>query len=284
MNNFYFKKEDVYKIFEKIKIGLNSDKKNIEKAFELDYKEWEYEVDFNKIIKQIDLIKEKDYLPVFSKEEIVDGIGRICLICNQNPYLIFNFILSAIYTNNKVEIVLEDKMLASNKAIIESIKKVFNSMKLDKEILTYLELTNKDDIVSYQDKYDLIYYLGNKSSYINFIKRIHIDTKFQNFGEVDLYTDSKEFKEVIVEIDKWAYLNEIKINIYNSDIDETIKEINKLNNTNGISIIFSKDMDKISKFIKNVKSERVYVNTDFIKDYKFETNLNNLVYKKVVEY
>lgn len=284
MNNFYFKKEKVLDIFENIKKELVSDKKIIEEAFKLDYSEWEYEVNFDKIISQVDLIKEKDYLPVFSKEEIVDGIGRICLICNQNPYLIFNAILSCIYTNNKIEVILENKMLASNKVLIESLQKSLKKAKVDEDTLTYIELTNKDDVISYQDKYDLIYYLGNKSSYINFIKRIHIDTKFQNFGEVDLYTDSKEFKEVIVEIDKWAYLNEIKINIYNSDIDETIKEINKLNNTNGISIIFSKDIDKISKFIKNVKSERVYVNTDFIKDYKFETNLNNLVYKKVVEY
>lgn len=284
MNNFYFKKEKVLDIFENIKKELVSDKKIIEEAFKLDYSEWEYEVNFDKIISQVDLIKEKDYLPVFSKEEIVDGIGRICLICNQNPYLIFNAILSCIYTNNKIEVILENKMLASNKVLIESLQKSLKKAKVDEDTLTYIELTNKDDVISYQDKYDLIYYLGNKSSYIDFIKRIHIDTKFQNFGEVDLYTDSKEFKEVIVEIDKWAYLNEIKINIYNSDIDETIKEINKLNNTNGISIIFSKDIDKISKFIKNVKSERVYVNTDFIKDYKFETNLNNLVYKKVVEY
>lgn len=284
MNNFYFKKEKVFDIFENIKKELVSDKKIIEEAFKLDYSEWEYEVNFDKIISQVDLIKEKDYLPVFSKEEIVDGIGRICLICNQNPYLIFNAILSCIYTNNKIEVILENKMLASNKVLIESLQKSLKKAKVDEDTLTYIELTNKDDVISYQDKYDLIYYFGNKSSYINFIKRIHIDTKFQNFGEVDLYTDSKEFKEVIVEIDKWAYLNEIKINIYNSDIDETIKEINKLNNTNGISIIFSKDIDKISKFIKNVKSERVYVNTDFIKDYKFETNLNNLVYKKVVEY
>ena len=284
MNSFHFKKEEVDKILESIKKGLNSDKKNIEKAFELDYKEWEYEVDFNKIINEIDFVKEREYLPVFSKEEIVDGIGKICLICNQNPYLIFSFILCAIYTNNKVEVVLENKMLASNKAIIKSIEKVLNAIKLDRDTITYIELTNKDDIISYQDKYDLIYYFGNKDSYISFIKRINIDTKFENFGEVNLYTDSKEFKEAVVEIDKWAYLNEMKINIYNSDIDEAIEEINRLNNTSSISIIFSKNMDKISNFIKNVKSKTIYVNTDFTKDYIFETNLNNLVYKKIVKY
>ena len=68
--------------------------------------------------------------------------------------MIFNFILSSIYTNNKVEIVLEDKMLATNKALIEVIKKALKEAKANKDILSYRELSNKDDIVSYQDNYD----------------------------------------------------------------------------------------------------------------------------------
>ena len=284
MNNYYFKKENVLDIFESIRKGLVSDKKEIEKAFDLDYTEWEYKVDFNQIINQIDLIKEKEYLPIFSKEKIIDGIGKLCLICNQNPYLIFNFILSSIYTNNKVEVILEDKMLATNKVLIESIKKVLKNLNLDNDTVNYLEVVNKDEIISTQNKYDLIYYFGNKESYINFIKRIHVDTKFENFGEIYLYSDSKDYKENIVEIDKWSYLNEIKVNIYNSNIDDAIKEINKFNNINKMSIIFSKDMEKISKFIKEVKSEKIYVNINSVSNYKFETNLNNLVYEKVVEY
>ena len=284
MNNYYFKKENVLDIFESIRKGLVSDKKEIEKAFDLDYTEWEYKVDFNQIINQIDLIKEKEYLPIFSKEKIIDGIGKLCLICNQNPYLIFNFILSSIYTNNKVEVILEDKMLATNKVLIESIKKVLKNLNLDNDTVNYLEVVNKDEIISTQNKYDLIYYFGNKESYINFIKRTHVDTKFENFGEIYLYSDSKDYKENIVEIDKWSYLNEIKVNIYNSNIDDAIKEINKFNNINKMSIIFSKDMEKISKFIKEVKSEKIYVNINSVSNYKFETNLNNFVYEKVVEY
>ena len=284
MNDFYFKKEKVLEIFDIIKNELKSNKKTLEKAFKLDYKEWEYEIDFDRIINQIDSIKEKEYLPTFSKEKIIDGIGKICLICNQNPYLIFNFILSSIYTNNKVEIVLEDKMLATNKALIEVIKKALKEAKANKDILSYRELSNKDDIVSYQDNYDLIYYFGNKASYINFTKRIHIDTKFENFAEINLYYDSKEFKDIILEIDKWAYINEIKVNLYDSNVDEAIKHINKLNNTSIISIIFSKDMDKISKFIKEVKSEKIYVNSNFTKDYEVEVDLNNLVYRKTIKY
>ena len=284
MNSFYFSKEKTNEVFSKIKKDLISNKNQIKKAFKLDYKEWEYDVDYDRIINEIDLFKGKEYLPIFSKEKIVDGIGKICLICNQNPYLIFNFILSALYTNNKVEVILENKMLASNKVLIESIKKSVNELKLDKDLITYTEVLNKTDIIFNQDKYDLIYYFGIKEDFLNFRKRIHIDILYENFGELNLYFDSKEYREEVVEINKWAYLNEIKVNIYNDSLEKSIKQINKLNNINKMTIIFSKDLDKITRFIKEVKSEKIYININPTKNYRFETNLNNLIYNKIIEW
>ena len=110
MNNYYFKKDKVDKIVDLIKKELLESKSTIQKAFEIDYKEWEYDLNFEKFIGIIESMKSKEYLPKFSKEEIIDGVGKIALLCNQNPYLIFNFILSILYTNNKVEVMLENKM------------------------------------------------------------------------------------------------------------------------------------------------------------------------------
>ncbi len=229
-------------------------------------------------------MKNKEYLPKFSKEEIIDGIGKIALLCNQNPYLIFNFILSALYTNNKVEVVLENKMIATNKVITELVRKVLSLQKIDDDTVTYVEVVNKEEIISSQENYDMIYYFGNKSSYLNFTKRIHVDSKFEEFGEINLYSDSTQFKEQIVEIDKWAYLNEIKVNIFNKDINEAIERINKLNSINKMTIIFSKDLDKVTKFVKEVKSEFIFVNINSTNNYRYETNLNNLVYKKIIKW
>ena len=282
MNEFYFKKEKVNQIFNDIRKCLIEDKRTIQKAFDLDYKEWEYKVEFDKMINQIDSFKEKEYLPKFSKEKIVDGFGKIALICNQNPYLIFNFILSAIYTNNKVQVVLENKLLATNKVLIEIIKKALKTAKVDEDTITYIELTNKDNIIQKQDAYDLIYYFGNKEEYITFTKRIHIDTRFEEFGEINLFADSTEYKEHIIEIQKWAYLNEFKINLYSKEIDKAIKEINKLNNISKMTIIYSKNVETISKFIKEIKAENIFVNKNPVEEYKFGTNLNNLVYEKKI--
>lgn len=282
MNNYMFKKENVLNLFEKIKTEFIKGKNVLEKGFELDYKEWEFKTDFDKIIEIVDNMKDKEYLPVFSKEKIVDGIGVIGLISNENPYLILEFILSCIYTNNKVKVVLTNKLFASNRVIIECIMKVIKNEKLDLDTVTFIEVTSKDKVIGMQDEFDLIYYFGNKEEYIDYSKRLHIDSKFENFGEMYVYIDSDDFKTYLLEIDKFAYINEIKVNYYTESLDIASKRINNKNNINKISVIFTKNIEKAYEFIKTIKSENVYININPCEYMKFETNLNNLVYSKKI--
>ena len=282
MNNYMFKKEKVLNLFDKIKEEFIKGKKVLEKGFDLDLKEWDIKIEFEKVIQIIDNMKNNEYLPVFSKEKIIDGIGRIGLVSNGNPYLILNFVLSCIYTNNKVDVILTDKMLASNKVLLECIIKVFKSEKLDLNTVTFTEVVSKDKVIGMQDEYDLLYYGGDKEEYINYSKRLHIDSKFENFGEMYVYIDSEEFKSYLLEIDKFAYINEIKVNYYTESLDKASKRINNKNNINKISVIFTKNIEKAYEFIKTIKSENVYININPCEDIKFETNLNNLVYSKNV--
>ena len=282
MNDYYFKKEKTIEFLNNIKEGFKENKKSLEKAFKLDFDEWENEISFEKLLSIIDEIKEKEYLPKFTTKEIVDGFGKIILICNQNPYLILNFILSCIYTNNKVTVVLEEKMLATNKCMIEVIKKKIEKLKLDSDTVDYIETEEKDKVIRYQDNYDLLYYFGNKQDYLQFIKRIHIDSKFENFAEIYVYIDSKDFKNEFINIDKFAYLNDIKVKYFNLDLENSIKDINKFNNINKLASIFTKNIDKAYEFLKQVKSENVYINKNPCEAFKYETNMNNLVYTKKI--
>ena len=282
MNNYLFKKEKALDLFEKIKKELLTGRKTIEKGFELDLKEWEFKVEFDKIISVLDNMKEKEYLPLFSKDKIVDGIGKICLVSNGNPYLIFEFILSCLYTNNKVKVTLTDKLLASNRVLIECIIKVLKNEKCDDDTVSFIEVVSKDKVIGLQDEFDLLYYFGNKEEYLNYTKRLHIDSKFENFGEMYVYVDSKDFKECLLEIDKFAYINEIKVNYYTESLDVVSKQVNNKNNINKISVIFTKNIDKAYEFIKLIKTENVYINIDPCENISFSTNLNNLVYSKKV--
>lgn len=281
MNYYFLKKESALELIEKIEKNLIKNKKNLQKAFDLDYKEWEIKISFEKLIELIAKIKEKEYLPKFTKQEIVSGIGKIILITNQNPYLIFNFCLNAIYTNNYVDVMLEEKMLATNKVILEIIKKSLDELKLDSNIINHIE-SNKNEIISKQDDYDLLYYFGNKKEYIDFSKRIHIDSKFENFGEIYVYIEDNIFEDILKEIDKFAYINEIKVNYFENELEKNIEQINKNNNINKISVIFTKNIDNAYKFIKYIKSENVFINLNPIEFFKYDVDINKLVFKKKI--
>lgn len=283
MNSFCFKKEKVIEIFDKIKNDLKQKNEILKEAFDLDKKEWEYSPKIEELISIIEYVKKQEYLPVFSKEKIVDGFGKIALVTNQNPYIIFNFILSALYTNNEVEVILENKLLASNKVIIELIRKSLEELKYDSNIITFKEVINKEEIIEYQDNYDLLYYMGNKQNYIEFIKRIHIDSKFENFAEIYVYIDDKEFEKQFSKIDEFAYYNDIKVYYFNTDFEKSIEKINKTNNVNKISIIFTKNIDKAYEFVKKIKSENIYINLENIEEFKYNINLNNLVFSKNIK-
>lgn len=282
MNNYLFKKEKVLALFEKIKKELLTGRKTIEKGFELDLKEWEIKIEFDKIISILESMKEKEYLPLFTKEKIVDGLGKIGLVSNGNPYLIFEFILSCLYTNNKVRVVLTDKMLASNRVLIECIIKVLKKEKCDEDTVSFIEVVSKDKVIGIQDEFDVLYYFGNKEEYLNYNKRLHIDSIFENFGEMYVYVDSKDFKEFLLEIDKFAYINEIKVNYYTESLEIVEKQVNNRNNINKISVIFTKNIEKAYEFIKLIKTENVYININPCECISFSTKLNNLVYSKKI--
>ncbi len=281
MNYYFLKKENAFEIIDKIESNLIKNRNNLKKAFELDYKEWEINIDFNKFLELIAEIKKKEYLPKFTKNEIISGIGKILLITKQNPYLIFNFCLNAIYTNNCVDVLLENKMLATNKLLLEIIKKSFQELKFDFEAINYIE-RNKDQIIYEQDKYDLLYYFGNKKEYLEYCKRIHIDSEFENFGEMYIYVEDSRFKDILKEIDKFAFFNEIKVNYFEKNLEDNIKEINQNNNINKISVIYTKNIDDAYKFIKFIKSENVFINVNPIEYFKYEIDDNKLVFKKKV--
>lgn len=282
MNNYFFKKEKVLELLNQIQKDLNSKKQIIQKAFEIDYKKWEIKLEIDNFIKIIENIKKQEYLPKFSKQEIVDGLGNVALVNTYNPYMVFSFILSCICTNNNPCIMLKEKFKVSSIAIIELIRKSFETLKYDPNIIKFKEIINEDEIVQQQDEFDLIYYLGNKQEYLHFIKRIHIDTKFENFGEIYVYVDCDDFKEELLNIDKFAYKNEINVVYFKSNLEDSLKLINKCNNINKMSIIFSKNIENAYEFIKKIKSEKIYINKNQV-EVIYNINLNNLIFKKNIE-
>ena len=282
MNNYFFKKEKVLELLNQIQKDLTSKKQIIQKAFDLDYKKWEVKIELEQLIKIVENRKKQEYLPKFSKREIIDGLGNVALVNTCNPYIVFSFALSCICTNNKPSLLLEEKLIASNRIIIELIRKSLENLKYDSNIINFKEIINEEEIIQEQNNYDLIYYLGNKEEYLNFIKRIHVDSKFENFGEIYVYVDGDDFKEELLNIDKFAYKNEINVVYYKSNLEDSLKLMNKCNNINKVSIIFSKNIENAYEFIKKIKSEKIYINKN-PEEVIYNINQENLIFRKNIE-
>ena len=65
------------------------------------------------------------------------------------------------------------------------------------------------------------------------------------------------------------------------DVDEAISYINS-NGSKNASSIFSSDNDNINRFIKNVKSKRVYLNTNPSYEDDFDIKQIDLLREKVI--
>ena len=59
MNNYFFKQEKVIELLSKIQKDLKEKKKVLNKAFEIDYKEWEIKVEIEKLLNVVENIKEQ---------------------------------------------------------------------------------------------------------------------------------------------------------------------------------------------------------------------------------
>ena len=75
----------------------------------------------------------------------------------------------------------------------------------------------------------------------------------------------------------------MKVYYFNTDFEKSIEKINKTNNVNKISIIFTKNIDKAYEFVKKIKSENIYINLENIEEFKYNINLNNLVFSKNIK-
>ena len=277
-------KEDINKLLDEIKDNFKSKKSTFEKAVKLDIDEWEYETSLDDILSTIDSLKEKEYLLKKSKREIVTGHGKVAILNSFNPISNLKAILSLVRTGNRPSLFVDEKLLATNKIMVEIINNALDNSKI-KGVKEYkvelIEINKIEDFISYESKYNLALFIGSFYEYQKFIKRINIKSIFVSFGEISIYVDAQEeFEKILAEISKYAYNNEIKIKYYNGDLKEAIKEINDMQNISKTVAIFTKNIDQAFEFVEDIKSENIYINKDPLKDLSIDINEENLVIRK----
>lgn len=258
---------------------FKTNKELLEKYIDLDYNECGLKIEYSKMISIIETYFEKEIICKFNKFELINGIGALAVINNENPYYTLSTCLAALRTNNTVAFYQKDNMYSLNKFIIDTFSKI-----------SYPEHFSRIKVVSYIDfikdsiNYDSLLFIGKYDEYIYLSKKLNIPIIFEPYGDINVYVDDISFKSNLIDIDKMAYSNCIQINyLKESDIDLAIKKINS-ESPASINVIFTKNTEKAIKFLKDVKSSKIYVNKNPFENLNYILDENKLVYKKEIYY
>ena len=298
--------KNIKAIIIQIKNALEINKEAIKAANSIDKKNNNgFILDFN-IIKNIFSNLEKENLfygdvTLSQKDEeknilygtqIMD-IGNVVVITDGNPYTIIEMIIRNIMAGNTTIFSNNGFMFGTNQLLIQIIQSVLEQFNISKYLVQIYVSENFDEVLSNFANIDLVVCIGNHSfqnMILNKSKNRTIVSGYENF---DLYIDDVSHIEFLNKIVNTGLNIQLYINsdtnldhssaIMVNDIDEAIAQIN-YNGSNYSSSIFTTSKENASKFIKEVKSKIVTINTSPTIERIIDIKQNDLINKKIIIY
>ena len=298
--------KNIKAIIIQIKNALEINKEAIKAANSIDKKNNNgFILDFN-IIKNIFSNLEKENLfygdvTLSQKDEeknilygtqIMD-IGNVVVITDGNPYTIIEMIIRNIMAGNTTIFSNNGFMFGTNQLLIQIIQSVLEQFNISKYLVQIYVSENFDEVLSNFANIDLVVCIGNHSfqnMILNKSKNRTIVSGYENF---DLYIEDVSHIEFLNKILNTGLNIQLYINsdtnldhssaIMVNDIDEAIAQIN-YNGSNYSSSIFTKSKENASKFIKEVKSKIVTINTSPTIERIIDIKQNDLINTKIIIY
>ena len=293
-------------IITQIKKALESNKEAIVQANNIDKKNNNgFIIDFN-IINNIfsNLEKENVFygdVTLSQKDEekkIVYGTqvmdcGNVVVITDGNPYTIIEMVIRNIMAGNTTIFSNNGFMFGTNQLLIQIIQSILEQFNISKYLVQIYVSENFDEVLSNFANIDLVVCIGNHSlqnMILNKSKNRTIASGYENF---DLYiedTSHIDFLNKIVNtgLNIQLYINsDTKLDhssaIIVNDVDEAIAQIN-YNGSKYSSAIFTTSTENASKFVKEVKSKIVTINTSPTIERIIDIKQTDLINEKTIIY
>lgn len=269
----------VKEILEEFKIQM-SKKETFNQAIEIDEKHHPVHVSQEKILKIIDeFINIENLYVKYTPNIIIDGYGNLAVSYNGDPYTTLRLLLMAFRTHNNI-VFFSKKFYAINTKIVETLNMIANKKKYAEKI-AMVEFDVIDGVIAnLQTFFNKMIFVGDKRDYVQMKKKFVIPTIYVGFGNVDVFIENKEFKDLLLDINEFARNNNIKINYYDdTQIEDTLTFINRFELTDCF-VLLSKNTDLIYKFISELKAKNIYINKNPFDDYTLNISEKDLVYVK----
>ena len=232
---------------------IKEEKKNIDKASQIDRKHYKMKVNINRFMQIAENLKDKE------KGTFIDE--NVIVTHNGNPYMTFILAIKAICSNTNLEICVNETMVGVNSVIVKIIEEVLKELRihLQIEVIRNLEiLKNK--------KETKIIVLQDKVQYSKLLKAEVQNVYYRPIYNVALYIDDEEFEEIKQDIIQYCDENFIEIEIYDADnVEDAIEQL-EADNEGEYALILTKqkiDKDKI-KELKEKENIEMNINKNIL--------------------
>jgi gamma-glutamyl phosphate reductase len=279
VSTYRFKANLIKEILEEFKVQM-AKKSNFEQAVKIDEKHHPVYVKHEKIMNIIDEFLQLEKFNVkYTPTNIVDGYGNLAVNYNGDPYLTLKLMLMAFRTHNNI-VFFSTKYYAINTKIVETLNMIAEKKNYANKVALVEYDVIDGAIAQNQNFFNLMIYIGNKRTYQQLKRKIFISSLYSGYGDVDVFVESKEFKDLILDMNNYANENSININYYdNTSMEETMSFINKYDITDCF-VLLSKNTEMIYKFISEIKAKNIYINRSPFEEYKLGISEKDLIYSK----
>ena len=246
----------------------------------------------NIFYKDVTLLQKDDNKKIIYGKQIMD-YGNVVIITDGNPYLSLEMILRNIIAGNTIILVNNGFMYGTNNLIVNIVQSILENYKVSKNLIQLFITDDYKEVLNNYANIDLVVCIGNhelQRLIIRESKNKVITSGYENF---DLYIEDTKYLDFLNKIINTGLNVNLYINkdtnldydtaIIVSDIDEAIAQIN-YNGSRYSSAIFTSSNFNASKFIREVKSSIVTVNTSPTIERICDIKQLDLVYEKTIIY
>ena len=212
--------------------------------------------------------KDDDKKIIYGKQIMDQGI--VLMIYDGNPYVALELVLRNLLVGNTIIISNTGYMYGTNNLIVQIIQSVLERFNVSKNLVQIVVTENYDNILSNYANIDLVICVGNHYLQRQVMEKSKSSILISGYENFDLYIEDKTYlnfinKIITTGVNIQLYIrSDLNIDANNAiivdDIDEAIAQIN-YNGSRYACSIFTNDSQAASRFIKEVKSSIVTVNT-----------------------
>ncbi len=299
-------RENIQNIINQIKTSLERNQEALEQVNRIDQKNHNgFILDYS-IIKNIFNILEQEKIfygdVILSQKDdekkLVYGTqimayGNVVVITDGNPYITMEMIMRNIMAGNTTILANNGFMLGTNQLLVQIVQSVLEQFNISKYLIQIYITENYDELLSNFANIDLVVCIGNHNLQQMILNKSKNKTIISGYENFDLYIEDLNHLDFLNKIintglniqlyissdTKLDYSNAIIVD----DIEDAIAKIN-YNGSKYSAAIFTTSVENASKFVKEVKSKIVTVNTSPTIERIIDIKQTDLINEKVIIY